>query len=209
MITDTDLLHMYRTPENYSVTTATLDDELLGIIIYRNEPINNRIEGQSIETFLTNLNIDITYPWIGTKIITISFGLELINDTDDLIKLFIKNLISHIVSMNYPEPNQFANSMLIIQYTSQNDNDESYRSYIRDTLHFINIPISNTNNEIYHISNHEFTPIVMQGGLKNKSKKIFYKRRNSKKKTSKKKSPKKKSSKKKSLKRKSSKRNRK
>jgi hypothetical protein len=214
MITDTDLLNMFRTPQNIRIAVATLDDEIIGGIIYRDEPIEGRITAPSMNEYLTRHNINNDYPWVVNKIITIGVGLELIENTDDLIRQFIKDTLSDITIMRYPDPEQHTSSMLIISYNQEDDNDEEYRNYIRDSLHFFNVP-TDRQNEIYYITDHTFSSINnnIQGGLKkriikNKTKRVLYKRKNSKKKSSNKKSKKRKSSKRKSSKRKSSKRNR-
>ena len=203
MITDTDLLNMFRTPQNIRIALATLDDEIIGGIIYRDEPIEGRITAPSMNEYLTTHNIRNNYPWVVSKIITISVGLELIENTDDLIKQFIKDTLSDITIMRYPDPEQHTSSMLIISYNQEDDNDADYSNYIRESLGFFDVS-TDRQNEIYYITDHTFSSInnSIQGGLK----KVFYKRRNSKKKLSKKKSPKSKLSKRKSSKRKSSKR---
>jgi hypothetical protein len=203
MITDTDLLNMFRTPQNIRIALATLDDEIIGGIIYRDEPIEGRITAPSMNEYLTTHNIRNNYPWVVSKIITISVGLELIENTSDLIKQFIKDMLSDITIMRYPDPEQHTSSMLIISYNQEDDNDADYSNYIRESLGFFDVS-TDRQNEIYYITDHTFSSInnSIQGGLK----KVFYKRRNSKKKLSKKKSPKSKLSKRKSSKRKSSKR---
>jgi hypothetical protein len=213
MVKDVDLLDMIRRPQSYQIATGELEDDMIGMMIYRNETIGNRINNESMTEFLNNLNFheeDEENEWIGFKIITISVGLDLMRDEDtrEFIDSFMENSIIKMVDISNPTDNPH-NIMFMMSYKSEEDSDVEYREYIKNILHFFNTPISNIYNELYYIFNSEGYPIAndMRGGLKKKSsRKIVYKRKKSlKKKSLTRKSLKTKSTKRKSSRRKSSK----